>query len=939
MTSEEARETVSGSGKFHSASSQSVPCSHDSLCSADAVCETLTLPPEVLEQQNWSKPFKVPKLAKKRKRKEPLDFNPSVKCVHADPEQMLEILKLRPQLGNEVSEATIAATLPPDLLKMAAILYNKTLPIMIDKPSQALLCSGIVRCVPLNFEEFQKTYAKRMNESAKLLLQQKFSSLKRARLVFNQMIRSYLPNMCAVSDGVKKRKSGFRTTFSCISVGTKKRRYAKEKEKSSEVTPCKWRAVLWWDSKTNTCSFTEISPFEVHCEDCLKCDRQFSSDEVDFQSVYPRLARFKAMSLLHQLPVMESTLSMRRVRGQKKLREYDRSAIMKQFDPEFNDQSVTNLSIDEIKTRGISDTSMQLLQLLSFIRKEDGANVKAFFLPDKKGDTALSVIAFMWKPGQCLLASHHDTIYCDSIWGSDDQGSKIATIVVVNCDNHIQLAAAAIMMNETAEAWGCFFKWVKECVPEFSPECVVTDGAECVFNEFYKVVRPRKVTHITCWWHKRNTLTKNYGGGTFTKALTGVTYCDNFEQVQKKLAQLSEWIEKSRPSVGEKATERKYEELAKQFEQAFVNLQVFTGGTVTNSYAESINKCLRDLGLTTDGDIFDCILRLRGYCKYPPVVETTLTAANKEELLKFLQADVVNMISNGVVKQQLALSKRASEKCEIVCESNDKFAVTEQVIIPINKGWAITRKAIATVTWIEDRNYFHCSCNRLVYQGMPCMHILHVAQEHNKKVPLECFNKRFFCPQYLEQLEQPQGMSQQGGAAEDIPETTTTSSSQEDPAAAATPPQPQRTSPQRTSQQEATEVSQGGSTPPPMDLDSAYHNIPGGCPNIILSNIFAHHGDDESMDLLARFLTLQVYVFEGLKPLVDKDTLLQLINGWGKQTMEMIKKRSAGRSSEFGITPRATKRNRRDSWKTVPQKVNAQALRLIMQSDPFAPDT
>ena len=74
-----------------------------------------------------------------------------------------------------------------------------------------------------------------------------------------------------------------------------------------------------------------------------------------------------------------------------------------------------------------------------------------------------------------------------------------------------------------------------------------------------------------------------------------------------------------------------------------------------------------------------------------------------------------------------------------------------------------------------------------------------------------------------------------------------------------------------------------------MDLASAYQIIPRGCTNIILSNIFALNGDDDSMDLIARFFTLQVYDFERLKPLVDKETLLELINEWGKQTMDMIK--------------------------------------------------
>ncbi len=174
-----------------------------------------------------------------------------------------------------------------------------------------------------------------------------------------------------------------------------------------------------------------------------------------------------------------------------------------------------------------------------------------------------------------------------------------------------------------------------------------------------------------------------------------------------------------------------------------------------------------------------------------------------------------------------------------------------------------------------------------------------------KKFPCSASIKDSFCPLYLEQLEQPQRTSQQeatevsqGGEAEDVPDMPTTSSSPEDPSTAV----------------ESAAGFNDLTTPPPMDLASAYQNIPRGCSNIILSNILAHNGDDESMDLLARFLTLQAYVFEGLKPLVDKETLLELINGWGKQTMDMIKTRSSERDNPpFGITPQATTRKKREN--------------------------
>ena len=82
----------------------------------------------------------------------------------------------------------------------------------------------------------------------------------------------------------------------------------------------------------------------------------------------------------------------------------------------------------------------------------------------------------------------------------------------------------------------------------------------------------------------------------------------------------------------------------------------------------------------------------------------------------------------------------APNTCQIVAEEKDVVAVAEDVTIHIQKNWAISRKAITRVTWKQDQDYVHCSCNKLVYGGMPCIHIIHVALERGKKIPLFCFN-------------------------------------------------------------------------------------------------------------------------------------------------------------------------------------------------------
>ena len=353
----------------------------------------------------------------------------------------------------------------------------------------------------------------------------------------------------------------------------------------------------------------------------------------------------------------------------------------------------------------------------------------------------------LWRRSKRLLRTHADVIYCDSIWATEKHGSKLATIVVVNRDNNIHLAAAAIMQNETANSWGLFFRWVKECVPTLCPKCVVTDGASIIFSEFENVFKPKQVTHITCWWHKRNTFIRKYGGGRFTKSLTGISYCDDFAILQHRRCELQKMIKQNEAHISEKSVKKTLLELEDSFENAFIRLKVFTGGTITNNYAESINRRLRDIGLCTQSTRFDAILRLRGFCKFPQAKNVRLSPESLLKLNDLMQEDVIRVVSNNVLMKQLQLVEEASKKCRITGVRDNRFIVSEDVTISIGDKYETSGEAQATVEWIDttDLEYVSCSCNRLVYQGMPCMHILHVAQEQKKRIPLLCFNDRFFC--------------------------------------------------------------------------------------------------------------------------------------------------------------------------------------------------
>ena len=487
MTSQSSCDSPARSGQHDPDSSRNGEPQQES--SRNYGTQTLTIPPEVRAGQKFGKPFRLSKQPDaKRRRLSNASFSGNTRGeVDVTPEQILDSLRCKPELGYRFSEKTLSRTIPETVETMASLLYNKSLPLMVNKASSAFEESSVV---DIDFAEFQRKYVPEMDKSALLLKEQDFASSEQAQLALCQMTRSYVPHSAAA----KKR------TWSTQG-GSK---YHKE-----GGVGCTWTALLSWIPGLNTYRFTKISSFKDHCEDCLKHNAQFTKPEIDFQERYPPSARQKAMSLLHQLPVDETTYTMRRIRCSDDAQAYDTQEILNQLKEQTVDQSVTDLKPDD--TIGIPEDTTQLLKLLSLIQKEDKAKVKAFFRPDEKGDMALSVIGFMWPHGASLLTTHAETIYCDSIWAAEVQGRKLATIVVTDRDNNLRLAAAALMRRETSEAWQLFFSWVKECVPSFSPDCIVTDGASCIYNEFKKAIVPegKKVTHITCWWHKRNTLTKN----------------------------------------------------------------------------------------------------------------------------------------------------------------------------------------------------------------------------------------------------------------------------------------------------------------------------------------------------------------------------------------------------------------------------------------------
>jgi len=56
------------------------------------------------------------------------------------------------------------------------------------------------------------------------------------------------------------------------------------------------------------------------------------------------------------------------------------------------------------------------------------------------------------------------------------------------------------------------------------------------------------------------------------------------------------------------------------------------------------------------------------------------------------------------------------------------------------------------VTWDTELHTVRCSCNALVFKGMQCIHIVRVAMDRGLRIPVSCYNTRFY---QLLQEQQP----------------------------------------------------------------------------------------------------------------------------------------------------------------------------------------
>ncbi len=351
-------------------------------------------------------------------------------------------------------------------------------------------------------------------------------------------------------------------------------------------------------------------------------------------------------------------------------------------------------------------------------------------------DVNLAQIHFLWPKEADLLQTHSDVIFSDSLWQVSMDNDFLLTMVVIDKNNRLKLAASSLSIVESKDSWMNFYGWVKTKVPELSPRCLTTDGVSYIYQAFVEATGIRPV-EVHCLWHLIQNKTKQYGT---LKYLTQLLVHMSYSQSPQDLQEIHQEFFRRYRKLSPQRQARMIQAANNHLNTAFINLKVFTGKTLTNSYAESVNAQLRGVGMNQQGSRVEQIKHLQeftiqslGKLDDKPFVVTP-------ELVQLLGQTTLSILSNGVVDSFKDLIKGTRSTCKIISNHQQKTVVQDTVQCTVN-GIELERTNEWTVEWDKIPK---CSCNGLVYGGMPCKHLICVALHEHNHIPLQCFNKCYW---------------------------------------------------------------------------------------------------------------------------------------------------------------------------------------------------
>jgi len=589
------------------------------------------------------------------------------------------------------------------------------------------------------YQKYQDIYSPLMDKVIEPFLKQTFDSIDSAVCTLSMVIRSYVSGFSVHRRRCGKCSDGTRViTLQCHTLNNMKEKTGDVIEATSDPTlpkrssnngkECPWRAIVVF--REGKARFSRCDSFAVHGRECLCCFSRMTPCEVSFQESLSRHNRAGVMDFLAQRVVRTGTLCQRKFRRSSAGEAWIDDDFMKSSLSKEIDKDISNLESFEV----VPDTELgRILRFLSLLKEKEHFDIEVKLEKCAKQVELVSIYV-MWPEGKKLLESLSDAVYCDSMWNVSCNSYFALTIVVVDENYKLALTTLCLTKKEKKMAWEDFFRWVKGRVPAFNPKCLLTDGAEYIDTSFDAVMGSSH-RHIVCWWHQQENMKAKCGcNQTLRKKLLRMTYIPN-EQL----------LDRAKQDAENYATIHRLwnvrDSIQKAYDNALIKLNVFTGGTVTNSYAESINRLLRDGGLTSSFPLLNILRSLFNFVlqhRHPTVWPFT-----PSEALKSIVSDtVLKTVSNGALKKLEGALRTALKDCSILEQTPDSATVNQVITCRKDRNTSYQKTEKYYVKWTDGIP--KCSCNRVVFGGIPCPHIVIHALQVSRLVPIDCFNPRFY---------------------------------------------------------------------------------------------------------------------------------------------------------------------------------------------------
>ena len=580
------------------------------------------------------------------------------------------------------------------------------------------------------YNRFKREFLAPMNKMREDFKKYPFKDGEQAIYALSAVLRTYVAGFTVHVKEIKKK--GEVITSIRLQCHTQ---WHTKKTVEARNAECNWKATIT-HKNDGYFYFTQIDDFAIHRKECFRAHARFNKYEVQEQHKLSREMRAQVAKELNQNLVSGNTLDHKSYMAKRKYSGDHQRKLKESSMEETEDESISNRKQLGVE---VGDNMKKVLLYLSSLHRKNDVDCFVHFKLNVKRPEVVT-ICLMWPIMKKFLSSHADVIFCDSIWNISFGGYHLLTIVILDDNFRLRLAAMCIVKEETGETWKEFFSFVKQRVPSFNPQCVISDGAAYIRSAFRDVMGS-SATYIICWWHRRKNLSFKQGyEWELSRAMLSLSYASNDREIRVlslKALLIGAKMKKKDSNVIEKIKE--------STKTAFIKMKLFCGGTLTNSYSESVNSLLRNAGLKPPNSIYQSLCNLTSFC------ETRSNSfrlpfpfkANKA-VDAILSHDVTHTLTNGALNTFQDDVRKAQATCSCTRSPlNDRIFFVREKVTMVNEFGVKLRKYVKwRVDWNDEVP--NCTCNGATYRGLPCKHIAITARPANRRIPLACFNRRFY---------------------------------------------------------------------------------------------------------------------------------------------------------------------------------------------------